>query len=60
MNPQLDSAPVFADLSDAYAALVASQHSPREVRRAFVRFVDLSQKLTSAMRKDFSRLNLGS
>ena len=60
MNPPLDSALVFADLSDAHAALVASRESPREVRRAFVRFVDLSQKLTSAMRKDFSKLSLGS
>jgi hypothetical protein len=60
MTPPLDSALVFADLGDAHASLVASRKSPKEVRRAFVRFVDLSQKLTSAMRKDFSRLNLGS
>ena len=59
MNPPLDTALVFADLGDAHAALVASRKSPREVRRAFVRFIDLSQKLTSAMRKDFSRLNRG-
>jgi hypothetical protein len=33
--------------------------SPREVRRAFSRFVDVSQRLTSAMRKDFSKMGLG-
>lgn len=60
MSHPLDASLVFADLGDAHATLVASRKSPREVRRAFVRFVDLSQKLTSAMRKDFSRLNLGS
>jgi hypothetical protein len=59
MKPHLDSPLVFADLADAHATLVASRRSPREVRRAFVRFVDLSQKLTSAMRKDFSKLGRG-
>jgi hypothetical protein len=59
MKPALDSSLVFVDLSDAHATLVASVNSPREVRRAFTRFIDLSQKLTSAMRKDFSRLGLG-
>jgi hypothetical protein len=59
MKPPLESPLVFADLSDAHSVLVASRKSPREVRRAFVRFVDLSQKLTSAMRKDYSKLELG-
>lgn len=59
MKPPLDSPLVFADLADAHSTLVGSRSSPREVRRAFVRFVDLSQKLTSAMRKDFSKLGLG-
>jgi len=57
--PVLESALVFADLRDAHDTLMASRKSPREVRRAFVRFVDLSQKLTSIMRKDFSRLGFG-
>ena len=60
MSQALDSSLVFADLCDAHATLVACRESPREVRRAFVRFIDLSQKLTSAMRKDFSRLERGS
>jgi hypothetical protein len=60
MKQALDAALVFADLGDAHRTLVECCKSPREVRRAFVRFVDLSQKLTSAMRKDFSRLGLGS
>jgi hypothetical protein len=47
---------VFADLRDALADLEASRGSPKQVRRAFSRFVDLSQRLTSAMRTDFSRL----
>ena len=59
MKPTLDSPLVFADLADAHATLIASRKSPREIRRAFVHFVDLSQKLTSAMRKDFSKLALG-
>ena len=59
MKPPLDSPLVFADLADAHSMLIASRKSPREVRRAFVRFVDLSQKLTSAMRKDFSKLGHG-
>ena len=59
MQPPLESPLVFADLADAHATLFASRRSPREVRRAFVRFVDLTQKLTSAMRKDFSKLGRG-
>ncbi len=59
MTSAVDTSLVFADLCDARVALVESRTSPREVRRAFVRFVDLSQRLTSAMRKDFSRMGLG-
>lgn len=47
---------VFADLRDALERLDNARGSPKDVRRAFVTFVDLSQKLTSAMRKDFSRV----
>ncbi len=47
---------VFADLHDAKRALDEAKGSPRDVRRAFSRFVELTQKLTSAMRTDFSRL----
>lgn len=50
---------VFADLRDALAELRDSRSSPREVRRAFVRFVDLTQRLTSAMRTDYSRTGRG-
>ncbi len=60
MSQTPDSSLVFADLCDAHTTLVACRESPREVRRAFVRVIDLSQKLTSAMRKDFSRLERGS
>jgi hypothetical protein len=47
---------VLADLRDALHALHQARGSPKEVRRAFSRFVDLSQRLTAAMRKDFARL----
>lgn len=47
---------VFVDLRDALETLNRERDSPRNVRRAFSRFVELSQKLTSAMRKDYSRL----
>ncbi len=59
MSNLLDVSLVFADLSDAFAKLGVCRRSPREVRREFLRFVNLSQKLTAAMRKDFSMLNLG-
>lgn len=45
---------VFADLCDALRVMEESRQSPREVRRAFSRYVELSQRLTAAMRKDFS------
>ena len=54
-----EAALVFADLSDAVKALEAARESPKDVRRALSRFVELTQKLTSAMRKDFIRLGKG-
>lgn len=48
---------VFQDLSDALDLLRQSRSSPTEVRKAFNRFVELSQKLTSAMRKEFKKIN---
>lgn len=50
---------VFADLRDALQALEAARGSPKQVRRAFSRFVDLTQRLTAAMRTDFSRAKAG-
>lgn len=50
---------VFADLKDAFAELEIARDSPKDVRRAFSRFIDLTQKLTSAMRRDYSRLGKG-
>ncbi len=49
-----DTALVFADLADAFSALEAARGSPKQVRREFSRFVGLTQRLTAAMRKDFS------
>lgn len=46
---------VFHDLCDALRQLEEAHASPKEVRRAFSRYVELSQRLTSAMRKDFSK-----
>ena len=54
-----EAALVFADLGDALKALEIARDSPKDVRRAFSRFAELAQKLTSAMRKDFSRLGKG-
>jgi len=51
-----ETALIFADLQDALTDLDAARGSPKNVRRAFSRFIDLTQKLTSAMRKDFSRI----
>ena len=53
---KLDSTIVFEDLRDALKDLDAARGSPKRVRQAFTRFVDLTQKLTSTMRKDFSRI----
>lgn len=49
---------VFTDLSDAIGALEQARGSPKEVRRAFSRFADLTQRLTSAMRLDYSRVKI--
>lgn len=54
-----EAALVFADLGDALKELEIARASPRDVRRAFSRFVELAQKVTSAMRRDFSRLGKG-
>lgn len=56
MTRATETALVFADLKDTFAALGAARGSPKDVRRTFSRFLELSQKLTSAMRKDASRL----
>jgi hypothetical protein len=47
---------VYFDVRDALRALDEARASPKEVRRALSRFMELSQRLTSAMRKDFSKL----
>jgi hypothetical protein len=44
----------FRDLTDALEALSSGSVSPVAVRRNFATFVDLSQKLTSYMRKEYS------
>jgi hypothetical protein len=46
---------VYFDLRDSLRALEDARASPKEVRRALSRFMELSQRLTSAMRKDFSK-----
>jgi hypothetical protein len=46
---------VYFDLRDAVRALDEVRSTPREVRRVFSRYVELSQRLTSAMRKDFKK-----
>lgn len=56
MATHSDASVVFLDLRDALVSLDQARGSPREVRRAFSRYIELSQRLTSAMRKDFSRL----
>lgn len=55
-GPIIDTDLVFIDLVDSKRALDDTKGSPREVRRAFSRFVDLTQRLTSTMRKDYKRL----
>jgi len=44
---------VYYDLRDSVNLLDSARAVPREVRRVFSRYVELSQRLTSAMRKDF-------
>jgi hypothetical protein len=48
MHDQLDVVLVYADLRDALADLHDARGSPKRVRRSFSRFVELSQRLTSA------------
>lgn len=43
---------VMQDLSDSLDKLVRSKNSPKDTRKAFSDFVNLSQKLTSVMRKN--------
>ena len=43
---------IFADLQDALTELEAARSSPKQVRRTFSRFVELTQRLTSAMRRE--------
>ena len=50
---------VYLDLCDALRSLEAVRSSPREVRRSLSRYVELSQRLTSAMRKDYGKRSLG-
>ena len=59
MPHSTEAALVFADLKDTFAALEADRGSPKNVRRSFTRFIELSQKLTAAMRRDASRLGKG-
>jgi hypothetical protein len=44
----------FRDLADTYGELSSGDSSPKGVRRGFANFVDLSQKLTSHMRTEYS------
>ena len=44
---------VFRDLVDAYDELSSGSKSPKAVRQSFANFVNLSQKLTSHMRKEY-------
>lgn len=45
---------IFGDLTNAFEELKQSIQSPKSVRRTFSLFVELSQKLTSTMRKEYS------
>ena len=51
---------VLADLEDSLAVLNAAVGSPKQVRQSFSRFVELSQRLTSSMRKEASARSYGS
>lgn len=44
---------LYADLVASYDELNAARPSPVRVRRAFARFVGLTQQVTAAMRKEF-------
>lgn len=54
-----DVAVVFADLRDSLESLDQARGSPRDVRRALSRYVELSQRLTSAMRKGYGGRGTG-
>jgi hypothetical protein len=45
---------VFGDLADSLYRLKNQSDSPKEIRRAFTDFVNLSQKLTACMRKEYN------
>jgi hypothetical protein len=51
---------VLADLEDALIALNDASSSPKLVRQCFSRFVELTQRLTSVMRREFSSIAGGS
>lgn len=53
MKPQSDVEVQYADLVASHDDLAAARKSPVKVRRAFSRFVDLTQELTAAMRREF-------
>lgn len=59
MPHSTETALVYADLEDAFHQLEVARSSPKNVRRAFSRFIELTQKLTAAMRRDYSRLGKG-
>jgi hypothetical protein len=54
MSEASSVAVAFRDLTDALEALSLGSVSPVTVRRNFVTFVDLTQKLTSYMREEYS------
>lgn len=53
-NCQSDVELVYADLTDSFACLNDARPSPVNVRRAFTNFVNLTQKVTAAMYRDYS------
>lgn len=56
MSMEDDTALTFSDLLDSLEDLEDARGSPKRVRRAFTRFVDLSQRLTASMRTDYRRV----
>lgn len=55
MSIEDDTALTFSDLLDSLDELESARGSPKKVRRAFTRYVDLSQRLTASMRTDYKR-----
>ncbi len=51
----LDVDLVFGDLEDVYKEFKDQKSSPKTTRRTFTQFVELSQKLTSMMRKEYEQ-----